>query len=86
VLVVGEGLKKSRPFAAVAALVTKGLDSASETEVAVLLKNLGTHFKSQLRFILYAEPQVRRLAGQRPEFNWLIRSLDWIKQQMPPVG
>jgi hypothetical protein len=83
VLVVGEGLKKSRPFAAVAALVTKGLDKASETEIVAMLKNLSDRFRSQLRFVLKVEPQVRRLAGQRPEFRWLTRSLDWIKQQMP---
>jgi len=88
VLVVGEGLKKSKPFAAVAALVTKGLDKTSEAEVATVLTNLSERLKPQLRFILTVESQLRGLAGQRDEFKWVLRSLDWIKQQVPgdPIG
>jgi hypothetical protein len=82
-LVVGEGLKKSKPFAAVAGLVTKGLDRASDAEIVNALRNLGERFKPQLRFVLRVEPQLRRLAAQREEFNWLTRALDWIKQQAP---
>jgi hypothetical protein len=83
VLVVGEGLKKSKPFAAVAALVSKGLDQASETELASALRNVRERFKPHLRFILLAEPQLRHLAGQREEFKWLIHALDWIKRETP---
>jgi hypothetical protein len=82
VLVVGEGLKKSKSFAAVAALVTNGLDLASEAEVGRVLSNLSRRLKPQLRFVLVAEPQLRRLAGQREELAWLTRCLDWIKQQV----
>jgi Leucine-rich repeat (LRR) protein len=85
VLVVGEGLKKSKSFAAVAALVTKGLDQASETEVAKVLRILRERSKPQLRFVLMAKPQLRRL-GQRKGFGWLIRSLDWIEQQAVEDG
>jgi hypothetical protein len=82
VLVVGEGLKKSKSFAAVAALVTNGLDLASEAEVANVLLNLSHRLKPQLRFVLMAEAQLRRLAAQRKELAWLTRWLDWIKQQV----
>jgi hypothetical protein len=30
-----------------------------------------------------AEPQLRRLAAQREEYIWLIKTLDWIKKQAP---
>jgi Leucine-rich repeat (LRR) protein len=83
ILVVGEGLKKSKPFATVAALVSKGLDRASETEVATALKSIREGFRPHLRFVLIAEPQLRRLAGQREELKWLIKSLDWIKKESP---
>jgi hypothetical protein len=80
-LVVGEGLKKSKPFAAVAALFTQGLDEVSGAEAASILENLSARLRPQLRFVLRAEPQLRRLAGQREEFKWIIKSLDWINQQ-----
>jgi hypothetical protein len=83
VLVVGEGLKKSKPFATVAALVSRGLDRASEAELAAALRIIREGFRPHLRFILFAEPQLRRLAGQRDEFKWLIRSVDWIKKESP---
>ena len=81
VLVVGDGFRKSKPFAAVSALVTKGLDNAAEGEVLKALGNLSEHLKPQLKFVLQIEPQLRRLAGQREEFNWMIRFLDWVRQQ-----
>jgi hypothetical protein len=34
-----------------------------------------------VKFVLAAEPQLRRLATQHEQFNWLSRSLDWINQQ-----
>lgn len=83
VLVVGEALKKSKPFATVAALVAKGLDNVSEAEGAKALRTLSESLKPQLRFLLASEPQLRRLAGQRVEFKWLHRSLDWLKQREP---
>lgn len=85
VLVVGEGLKKSKPFAIVSALVTKGLDKISETELIGTLRNMRDGFRPHLKFVLVAESQLRRLAGQREEFKWLTRSLDWIKQEVPKV-
>jgi hypothetical protein len=85
-LLVGEGLKKSKPFAAVAGLVTKGLNKASDAEMANAMRNLGQRFKPHLRFVLMAETQLRRLAGRREEFEWLIRALEWIKQHAPDDG
>ena len=79
-LVFGEGLKKSKPFAAVSGLITKGLDKASDTEITSFLNTLGERFRPQLKFVLRIEPQLRRLATQRGEFNWLNATLDWIKQ------
>ena len=81
VLIVGDGLRKSKPFAAVSALVSRGLDNAAEGEVSKALGNLSERLKPQLRFVLRIEPQLRRLAGQREEFNWVIRFLDWVRQQ-----
>jgi hypothetical protein len=76
----------SYALAAVAGLITRGLDKGSDAEIANALRTLGERFKPQLRFVLMAETQLRRLAGRREEFEWLIRALEWIKQQAPDDG
>ena len=75
---VGEGLKKSKPFAALTGLIAKGLDKASDAEIASALSALGERFKPKLEFVLRIGPQLRQLASQR-EFSWLTRTLDWLK-------
>jgi hypothetical protein len=84
-LVLGEGLKKSKAFTAVTGSITKGLDIASDADVANVLSNLREKFRPQLRFVLRIEPQLRGLANQRKEFDWINGTLDWIKQQEPFV-
>jgi hypothetical protein len=80
-LVFGEGLKRSKAFAAVAGLITRGLDRASETDIASIVSTIRERFRPQLKLVLRIEPQLRRLATQHDEFNWLNRTLDWIKQR-----
>lgn len=80
-LVVGEGLKKSKPFAIVADLVTNGFDKASETEVTMAYKDVSERLVLQVKFALAARLWLRRLAYQRESgLNWAISSLDWLKQ------
>lgn len=81
VLLVGEGLKKSRAFTTLSALVAKNFDKTSEAELGNALSNLTERLKPHLRFVLSAEHQLRRLAGQREEFAWLDRLLTWITRQ-----
>ena len=76
----GEGLKKSKPFLAVAGLVTKGLDKASEIELEKRLLNLKNRLMPQLKFVLKIETQLRRLAHRHEQLEWLNASLDWIKR------
>jgi hypothetical protein len=79
--VILEGLKRSKPFTATTAWVTKGLDKVSETEVLHTLEDIVQRLVPQLKFVLAAEPQLRRLAGQGQQFAWVNQSLDWIKQR-----
>jgi hypothetical protein len=79
-LVGGDGLRKSKPFLAVAGLVTKRLDKASEIEIGEELLNLKKRLTPQLRFVLKIEPQLRRLAHRHKQLEWLNASLDWIKR------
>jgi hypothetical protein len=80
-LVAAEGLKKSKPFAALSAAVTEGIDKASEGEVSKSLKGLRERFRFQLGFFLSAEPILKRLAGRRDEFKWLTKTSQWLKRQ-----
>jgi hypothetical protein len=73
-------LRKSKPFLAVAGLVTKRLDKASEIEIGEELLNLKKRLTPQLRFVLKIEPQLRRLAHRHKQLEWLNASLDWIKR------
>jgi Caspase domain len=82
VLVAAEGLKKSRPFAALSAAVTEGIDKASEGEVLESLRGIRDQFKFQLGFFFSAEPALRRLAGRRDEFTWLANASQWLKRQV----
>ena len=85
-LVFGEGLKKSKAFATLAGLITKGLDRAVEADVSNALSTLGERVRPQLRFVgVTFEPKLRRLAEQREEFDWLNGTLDWIKKHEPFV-
>ncbi|MEH2521111.1 hypothetical protein V1279_006684 [Bradyrhizobium sp. AZCC 1610] len=81
VLVAGEGLKRSKSFEIVASLVTRGLDKASDTEIAAFFNKLAEHSTAQLGFVISLESQLRRLAAKGRELNWLNQTLDWIKNQ-----
>ena len=80
-LVLGEGLKKSKAFTSLAGLVTKGLDDAVDADTSEALKSISERFRPQLKFVLRIESQLRQLASQRDEFDWLNGILDWIKRQ-----
>ena len=82
VLVAAEGLKKSRPFAALSAAVTEGIDKASEGKVLESLRGMRDQFKSQFGFFVSAEPVLRQLAGRRSEFTWLTNTSQWLKRQV----
>jgi formylglycine-generating enzyme required for sulfatase activity len=80
-LVLGEGLKKSKPFAVVAALVTKGFDNISETEIANAYREISKQLAPVVGFAAKAAPLLRRLAAQRESgLNWVPKSLDWLTQ------
>jgi hypothetical protein len=80
-IVATEGLRKSRAFVALAALVSQGIDKASEGEIMKALADFREGFKPQLRFFLSIEANIKRLAGQRQEFKWLTKTLPWLEQQ-----
>jgi hypothetical protein len=80
-LVAAEGLKKSKPFAALAALVTQGIERTAQAELANALENLRKRFKPQLQFFLSAEQHFKALAGRREEFKWLTKTVRWVGQQ-----
>lgn len=78
-MVVGEGLKKSKPFVIVASLVTKGLERISETDVAKAYGEISKQLGPLVRFTLNAAPSLRHLANQRESgLNWVNKSLDWL--------
>ena len=81
VLVGGEGLKKSKPFAAVAALVTRGMDQVSEADSVQAVRELARKLEPQRDFLLSIAPRLRRLAERREEFQWLSELLDWLRMQ-----
>jgi hypothetical protein len=80
VLVATDGLRKSKPFAALSALVARGIDQTAHAEISAALENLSARFKPQLRFFLLAEPHFKRL-GRNEEFNWLTKTVHWLEQQ-----
>jgi formylglycine-generating enzyme required for sulfatase activity len=80
VLVIGKGLEKSKPFAVMQDLATKGFNHVSETDVTKALKDIGDRFKPHLKFVLESESLLRTLAAQRDSgLNWVTGVLDWIK-------
>jgi uracil-DNA glycosylase family 4 len=81
VLVAAEGLKKSKPFADLAAFITRGIDKTAQGELASTVENLRERFKLQLQFFLSAQQHFRRLAGRREEFDWLTKTARWIELQ-----
>ena len=83
-LVFGEGLKKSKAFTALASQITKRLDEAVDASALDALKGLGERFRPQLTFVLGIEPQLRRLASQHEELEWLNKTLDWISHRGTP--
>jgi hypothetical protein len=85
-LVAAEGLKKSKPFAALAAFVTQGIDKTAQAELPGYLENLRERFAPQFRFFLTAEKHLKRLAGERQEFKWLTKTMRWLEQQSGAGG
>jgi hypothetical protein len=74
-----EGLKKSKPFGTVSGTITRHFDSLADADVQKALDERSHHLAPHLQFILRTEPLLRRLAGQRSQFQWLRTSLDWLK-------
>jgi hypothetical protein len=77
-LVGAEGLKKSKPFLAIASLVTKSLDTLTEGDLQQFFEIKAKSLAPHLNFVLKIEPVLRRLAKDRDQFKWVIVSLDWL--------
>ncbi len=83
VLVVGEGLKKSKSYMIMTALVTKGLDRVSDKEVVKACKDVGERLRPHIRFVLDSGSRLRALADQRESgLSWVVNSLDWLKHSV----
>ena len=76
-LLAVEGLKKSEPFAATIAYVTKGLNWLSASEVMAVLPRLANHKD----FVLQHADKLRRLAARGEAFRWIDASLDWLRRR-----
>jgi hypothetical protein len=68
-LLASESLKKSKPFAQVIAPLIARLDQAAQVD-----------FAKYAAFLLSVERQVRRLAMQNQQFQWLTKVLEWVKK------
>ncbi|MBW5433225.1 hypothetical protein FXB41_00020 [Bradyrhizobium canariense] len=81
-LVATEGLKKSKPFTALAALVTKGIDTASTADIASVTAAVRKRFSRHLKFFRNAGPQLKRLSVANDQsFRWLAKTLRWIETE-----
>lgn len=76
-----EGLKKSRPFMVVTAIITDVIDGAAEAELGKVLPELKRRFDPQLQFVKAIEPKLRVLAGKNEQFAWINETLDWLKDR-----
>jgi hypothetical protein len=84
-LVFGEGLKKSKSFADVTSLVTRGVDAASRADFNERLRALAALFRSHLDLVREIEPKMRRIARHGEEFSWINKLLDWLTQHPPYI-
>lgn len=82
-LVFGEGLKKSKAFADVTSLITRGVDAASRADFIERLRALAALFRSHLELVQEIEPKMRRIARHGDEFSWINKLLDWLRQHPP---
>jgi hypothetical protein len=80
-LLASESLTKSKAFASVIFPITRGLDRLSETESKYVTERFARGLRRQMRFVLTSEDRLRRLAGDREQFSWIHKALDWIKVQ-----
>lgn len=77
-LLTAEGLKKSKPFMALAAHLSSRFDRMSEADLARALESAVPPLRKHLAFILANEQRLRRLADDREAFVWLHAVLDWL--------
>jgi hypothetical protein len=76
-----EGYKKSKPFLDVAGLVTKGLDTLSESDARAAWEKLSNvSFERYRQFVLDNEQLLRRLGGSQRQMRWLHEHIEWLKQ------
>ncbi len=76
-----EILTRSKAFASVILPNTNRLDRLSETESKYIAERVARGLGRQMRFVLTSEDRLRRLAGDREQFSWIHKALDWIKVQ-----
>ncbi|WP_315707335.1 MULTISPECIES: ribonuclease E/G [unclassified Bradyrhizobium] len=81
-LVATEGLKKSKPFAALASFVTEKIDEASAADVAVAAAAVRKRFGRQSEFFRNVRPQLKRLAAINDQsFRWLGPTIRWLDEK-----
>ncbi len=78
--VLWEATKKSKPFSNAIRPLTGMLDGLSELDQRKLEQLIDSGTSERFaRFTLREEARLRAIAGDRPEFEWLHRQLDFLK-------
>lgn len=75
-----ESLKKSKPFAAAITPISERLDKLAEAN-SPAISSIAQSLKKHALFLLKTEKEARELANSGAEFQWLKRSLNWIKMR-----
>ncbi len=79
-LALSETIKKTQWFKWLTQSAASGVDSAVDIPSKEMAEKFRSGLRRQSRFVSENEPMLRRLAGTREEFQFLRRTLDWLKE------
>ena len=73
-------MKKTKGFTELTGALTEKMDRMVDPGTAKVLEEKATAFAPYLSFVLRHENLLRRIAGDRAQFVWLHKYLDWLKK------
>jgi hypothetical protein len=80
-LTISETIKKTHWFKSITQSMATNVDNALDRSSVEAAERLRSGLRRQRVFVEANEPILRRLAGERKEFEFLHRALDWLRAQ-----